>query len=316
MAERSKSAGLMNRTLIHTAATLHYIDGLSQVEVAHRMEMSTASVSRLLARAREERIVRFEVVPLDATADDDDKLARALGLRHVRAIDTARQPALSVAVGNLIREADLPKNPVISIGWGRAVQSVVSHGLPPVPNAVVVPATGGMNQTQAHFQINEFARTAAEQMGATAHLLNAPARPGLALHAQLIRTPRIAEIMDLWNRVDVTVTGVGNFPDTSAEHALGFTPDQAARVAGDVVRLYFDKDGAPIDWPDQAYQMGMSREQLFRVPLAIGVCVGPDKVDAMIGAARSGMISALVTDTRTALLVRDRLGLSGRDATP
>ena len=311
MAEQPKKSGLMNRTLIHTAATLHYLDGLSQVQVAHRMQMSTASVSRLLARAREERIVRFEVVPLDVAADDDNGLAEALGLRQVCAIENAHLPALSVAVGQLLAEADLPKNPVVTIGWGRAIQRVVGHGLPAVPNAIVVPTTGGMNETQSHFQINEFARTTAEQMGGTPHMLYAPARPGLDLHAQLIQDSHIAAIMALWDRVDVSITGVGNFPDTSSERSLGFTPEETLRIKGDIVRQYFDIDGAAISWPGQASQIGISRDQLQRARLTIGVCVGEDKVDAIIGAARSGMINTLVTDSWTAQQVRTKLGLVG-----
>ncbi|MEO9896775.1 MAG: sugar-binding domain-containing protein [Paracoccaceae bacterium] len=311
MAKSENGAGLMNRTLIHIAATLHYLEGLSQVEVARRMQMSTASVSRLLAKAREDGVVRFEVAPLDAAADDDQKLAEALGLKTARAIDTVRQPALSAAVGSLIKEAKLPKNPVITIGWGRAIQNVVSHGLPKIPDAIVVPTTGGMNQSQAHFQINEFARTAAEQIGGTAKLLYAPAQPGPDLYAQLIRDPQIAAIMDLWNRVDVSVTGIGNFPETSAESSLGFTADEAANVKGDIVRQYFDGDGAAIAWPGQETQIGIHRKQLSRVPLAIGVSIGKDKVDAIIGAARSGMINTLVTDIRTGQQVLDRIGYTG-----
>lgn len=310
MTERLKNTGLMNRTLIHTAARLHYIDGLPQVEVARRMEMSTASVSRLLTRAREEGIVRFEVPPLEELANEHDAVARALGLKQIRAIETGHPPALSVAVGKLIQEANLDANPVVAIGWGRAMQSVVTHGLPALANATVVPATGGMNQTQSHFQINEFARTTAEQMGGQAKLLFAPARPSPELYTQLVRTPEIAEVMALWERVDVTVTGVGNYVDASTSHGPGFLPEQASRVVGDVVRQYFDIDGTPIEWPNQSYQMGMSRQQLRRVPLAIGVCVGADKVDPIIGAARAGLINTLVTDARTIALVEAKLGVS------
>lgn len=305
-----KPTGLMNRAVIHTAAKLHYIENLPQIEVARRMDMSTATVSRLLARAREQGIVRFEVPPLEGLTGNDDTLAQALGLKQVRAIDMAHQPGLALAVGDLILEADLPKDPVFAIGWGRAVQGVVTHGLPAMANVTVVPATGGMNQSQAHFQINEFARTAAEQMGGTAHQLYAPARPSPALYEQLLRTPEIAEVTRLWDRVDITVTGIGNFPDTSAEHALGFSAQQKPRIRGDVVRQYYDAAGAAIEWPGQDCQMGMQRDQLGRVPLAIGVCIGEDKVDAIIGAARSGMINTLVTNSHTAKLVRDALGLS------
>lgn len=309
MAEKSKTAGLMNRTLIHTAATLHYLEGLSQVEVARRMQMSTASVSRLIAKAREDGIVRFEIEPLDTTVDDDLRLAELLGLRLVRAIDTTRQTGLAVAVGHLIRDADLPEHPVITLGWGRAIQNVVSHGLPKVPNATVVPTTGGMNQTQSHFQINEFTRATAEQMGGMAHLLYAPAQPSPELHAQLVRDPQIAAIMDLWDRVDISITGIGNFPATFAESSLGFTEEETTRIRGDIVRQYFDINGTKIPWPGQEFQIGINDEQLARVPLAIGVCVGQDKVNAIIGAARSGMINTLVTDARTAHAVLNKLGV-------
>lgn len=309
MSRTPKATGLMNRTLVHRAAKLHYIEGLPQIEVAHRMEISTATVSRLLTRARDEGIVRFEVPPLEAIGGEDERLAQALGLRFVRSVDAGHPPALSLAVSTLIEEAALPQKPVIALGWGRAIQNIVKHGLPALPNATVIPATGGVNQSQAHFQINEFARTAAEQMGGTPRMLYAPARPSPDLYAQLIRTAEIAEVAELWERVDLTVTGVGNFPDTSAERALGFTEMQKAQVAGDIVRQYFDEAGAAIEWPNQTYQMGMNRAQLSRVPLAIGVCFGSEKVSALIGAARSGMINALVTDTRTATLARAKLGL-------
>lgn len=309
MTDRKKPTGLMNRTLIHTAARLHYIDGLPQIEVAKRMDMSTASVSRLLTRARDEGYVRFEVPPLEELGGEFDLLTKALGLKQIRAVDTDHAPALSVAVGQLIQDAEVDTSPVIAIGWGRAIQSVVMHGLPPLPNATVIPAMGGMNETQSHFQINEFVRKIAEQMGGRAKLLFAPARPSPELYTQLVRTSEIADVMALWERVDITVTGVGNYLGAATTLGPGFSEEQASRVVGDIVRQYFDKDGTLIEWQNQSYQMGMSRQQLRRVPLAIGVCVGADKVDALIGAARSGMINTLVTDTRTAALAHARLGL-------
>lgn len=305
MAQRPKSTGLMSRNLIHTAATLHYADGLPQVEVARRMQMSTATVSRLLARARAEGIVRIEVLDLETEDGLSEDLATALGLWRARVVDSAA--ALSGAVGMLIREADLPQTPVVAIGWGRAVSAVLAGGLPHLPGAVVVPTTGGMHQSELHFQINEFARTAAEQMAGEAHLFYAPAQPGAALFAQLIRNPQIAMVMDLWNRVDVAVTGIGTFADKSAENAVGFTSDEAARVVGDVVRQYFDRDGAPVPWPGQDSQMGIGHAQLTRIPLCIGVCAGSDKVAPAIGAARSGMITTLVTDNRTAQSILEHL---------
>ena len=86
---------VLNRSLMHTAAKLHYIEGLSQVEVSRKLQISTASVSRLLARAREEAIVRIHVADLDEIDEIGDRLQGALGLVEVRVVDTAESGAVA-----------------------------------------------------------------------------------------------------------------------------------------------------------------------------------------------------------------------------
>jgi DNA-binding transcriptional regulator LsrR (DeoR family) len=46
--------------------------------------------------------------------------------------------------------------------------------------------------------------------------------------------------------------------------------------------------------------IAVSTDQLRRAPMVIGVASGTEKVDAILGAIRSGLVNALVTDVRTA----------------
>lgn len=307
MSESPKPTRLMNRSLMQTAARLHYVEGVSQMETARRMQVSTATVSRLLSRARDEGIVRIQVIDLDDADAIGDRLRAALPLRRVRVLESDRVAALASQVGALLVEAALPRGAVIAVGWGRTVQSVISTGLPELPGTVVVPTTGGMHQTASHFQINEFVRMAAEQMKAEPRLLYAPSLPSQDLRAALLRDPQIAHVVACWDRVDAAIVGIGAFRSAASRHEVGFPEDQAERVAGDVVRHYVDVTGAEIAWPGRARLIAMDCAQLRRVPLGIGVATGRDKADAIIGAARSRMINALVTDTRTAGAVLDAL---------
>ncbi len=50
-----------------------------------------------------------------------------------------------------------------------------------------------------------------------------------------------------------------------------------------------------------------SPAQLRKVPLCIAVAATSGKASGIIGAARSGMINALVTDANTAQAILDRL---------
>ena len=127
--------------------------------------------------------------------------------------------------------------------------------------------------------------------------------------------PVIADSVALWDRIDAAVVGVGLPHRTNSPDASAATPSEQAltAAAGDVIRHYFDADGKLIDWEGEGRMIAVSVEQLRRIPLIIGVASGEEKAAAIIGAARAGLISALVTDARTAEAVVDRVARSLMD---
>ncbi|MFD1798160.1 transcriptional regulator [Paracoccus aurantiacus] len=312
MNRRPRGGKLLTRSMMHMAARLHYLDGHSQVEVAERMEVSTATVSRLLSLARDEGIVRIQVSDPDEADNLGEDLAARLGLKAVRVVESDRAAAVSIHLASLLKEARLPRRPVLALGWGRMVQAVIATGLPPLPGGTVIPVIGGMDETAAHFQINEFVRLAAEQMGAGARFLHAPSTVSAELRAVLDRDPGVAALTGLWDRADVALLGIGQFPAVSGHAAPRFAPEDVGRVVGDVARHYFDFEGRQILWQGQQGQMSISAEQLRRVPMSIGLATGRDKACAILGAARSGLINMLVTDIRAAQDMADLLEAPSR----
>lgn len=308
MTKRAKGAKLLNRTLMHTAAKLYYIEGVPQLQVAERMQVSTATVSRLLAGAREEGIVKFEVPDLAEVDELGDALSAALGLTSVRVLESEKPAALATQVDGLLNASGLGAGKVLAIGWGRTVQSVIQAGLPRLPGVIVVPTMGGMHQTASHFQINEFVRNVAEQTQGEACFLFAPSLASKELRDELLRDPATARVLELWGRTDAVIVGVGDFQHAQSMRDMEFAPEMANRIAGDVARHYFDVDGQIVDWPGYANLMAITPEQLRRAPLSIGVAVGRSKAQSIIGAARSGMINALVTDLRAGLAVLEIVG--------
>lgn len=299
---------------MHTAAKLYYVEGLSQVEVSRKLQISTASVSRLLARARDEAIVRIHVAELDEIDEIGDRLRGALGLIDVRVVDTSESgavAALSSQISLLLKGRALSAGSVIAIGWGRTIQAVIAAGLPKIPGVIIVPTMGGLDETASHFQINEFVRIAAEQMQGQACFLHAPSLPSPELRAVLQRDRATSRILDLWPKIDVAILGIGDFQNASTNRDIVFERHESERVVGDVVRHYFDAAGHEVDWPGHADLMAVSAGQLRRTPLSIAVATGSEKLRAIIGAARSKMINALVTDARTARLLLDQLGDPG-----
>ncbi len=296
--------------MLHMVAKLHYESDLPQVQIAKQLGLSTATISRLLHRARAEGIVRIEVRDLATPDVLGARLAERLGLRRVAVTEApagAGPSVLAAPLGAMLKAAGLGPGAVLALGWGRAMRAVIEAGLPPLPGVVVVPATGGLQQGAAHFQINEFVRMAAEQTGGVPHFLHAPYLPSGDSRALFLADPAIRQSVALWDRIDVAVVGVGLPHALNPPEASVATPSEQSLVdaAGDVIRHYFDATGAAIVWEGEARMIAVSAAQLRAAQLCIGVASGGAKAASIRAAARGGYITALVTDAQTAEAILD-----------
>ena len=76
------------RALLHSVAKMHYEAEMSQVDIAKRLGVSTATVSRMLQRARNEGIVRIEIPDLVAADELGVALRQRLALKAAAVVET------------------------------------------------------------------------------------------------------------------------------------------------------------------------------------------------------------------------------------
>ena len=311
----TRTASQEESDLLVTAAVMYYEHGASQKDIATRLGVSRPTVSRLLARARDQGIVRIEIVPPNVDASLPDRLRDRLGLRraHIapgRAAEEEPGPVLAEPLGHALDEAELAKGDVILVGWGRAVHSLSQHVHRVHPGVVVVPAMGGNASHRSCYQPNEIAREFAVALGARPRFIHAPALISPALSESLRAEAALAETMDLWDRAKVALVGVGELPKSDSGYAAaGFPVDDAAleTAVGDVAGWSFAADGRLLPHPGPKHFVGVTPRQLRRIPHVIALASGVAKARAVIGAARAGLISVLVTDAATARAISTSL---------
>lgn len=303
-----------SRALLHTVASLRYEQDLSQREIAKQLQLSTATVSRLIQRARDEGVVRIEISEFVESGALAEELESALKLKRVIIVPSAPESgamaALAEPVGRMLRDARMGPRSVLGLGWGGTIWEVVQVGLPNCHGITTVPLSGGIPEAAKHFQIGEITRLAAVQTGGTPRFIHAPFLLSDAARTALIKDPVIKKSVELWSRIDVALVGIGRpHGGDRTSGGASMTPDDPRldRAAGDVLQHYFDINGQMVPWKGQEKMLAISVEQLRRVPLLIGLVASPLKAVSIIGAARSGLINALVTDTRTAARVMDYL---------
>lgn len=295
-----------SRSLLHAVARLYYLQDVSQVEIARRLGLSGATVSRLLKRAREEGIVRIEVRDPEPEHDLALRLVERLALKQAVVVDMpagAGMAALAEPVGQMLLRAAPAGAWVMGLGWGRTVLEIVRAGLPPCPGAVIVPCSGGLDEPAAQYQVNELVRRAAERTAAVPRFVHAPYLPSETLRASILADPAVRATIELWQRLDVAVVGIGLPVSTDlARGGTATTPRDEGlwQAAGDVVQHYFNRDGKLLTWSGEARLLAISADQLRRTPCVIGVAASVAKAQSIAGAARAGLVNAIATDVATA----------------
>ena len=306
--------GRFSRHVMHAAATMYYLHDATQAEIAERLGTSRATVSRLLAEARRQGVVRIDVPPLV----DPTTMPWPTGwlLRSDFGVSNSPGPAsgqllgptLAVPLGVLLREADLDAGDVVLVASGRTIYETAQAELPALPGVVIVPTVGGQDEPEAWYQINEITRQIAAKVGGRPTFLYAPALPSPELHTTLLDDASTSQVMSLWNQARVAILGIGA-PPLQRQSISRFIPVDAValrRAVGDVCLRFFDQDGLPVEFPGSERLIATPFEVLRQIPLTIGLAVGADKVAGIIAAARAGYVNALVTDVVTAAAIRRR----------
>lgn len=297
----------------YTAARLYYGDGLSQLAVAERLNVSRSTVSRLLALARDTGIVRIEVRPPSSSLELSASLQEALGLRRAVVVPAGQRAGVQALVAPALGELErlrLGPGAVLATSSGEAVWQVAqSQRFPRLHGVRLVPAVCGLDEVEVRYQPNEIARRIADASGADVAFLHVPAIPSPTLRASLVADPDIAARLALWDRLDAAIVGI-SAPAARLEigprHVMDHRPALSAAV-GNVASRHFDLAGRPVEIPGEENLLCVTREQLRAAGTVIALAAGAVKVPSVIGAARAGLVDVLVTDTATAAAVLERL---------
>jgi len=302
------------------AARLYYEDGLTQQQVADELEVSRPQVSRLLARARAEGVVRITIVDPFATFEEvEARLVETFGLRQ--AVVTAGEEMsgeplrrrIGLAAAEYLRRI-LNDGLKVGIGWGHTLHAVV-EALSAESRATiqVFPLIGSMGQVPASFQVNDLARGLAEAFGGTWQALYTPAFVGdPQARDALLCHPDVKMVMEAWDSLDMALVGIGYFA-SQHQSSMFFAEyiDEALlraleerKVVGDLCGRFFDIRGE--QYILESGVIGIPLERLRGLDHVVGIAGGEEKVIAILSALRGGYLNVLVTDTVTARKVLEK----------
>ena len=302
--------------LITKVASLYYEHEMRQSDIAAQLDLSQAGVSRLLKRAQEENIVRITVnAPQGSYTELESQLETHYGLKEVIVVESSDDD------GQLLRnlgtaaafylETTLKRDEVIGISsWSETLLAMTNalHPLGTSYKTKVIQILGGIGNPSAEVHATQLAKRLANLVHGEVTMLPTPGVVGSKeTRAVLLEDTFVAKAVAMFDQVTLALVGIGAVNPSRLLASSGnvFTKEEVEKLrtrgwVGDICMRFFDEAGKPVNTPLNDRVIGMTLEQLKKVPRTVGIAGGKRKFTAIKGVLEGKWIHVLITDHLTA----------------
>lgn len=289
--------------------------------LAARLHMSEREVRSLADELRASGFLKIDAAGMELTeaAGEPLKTAHALvrSLRALNSLETKLTHLLGirriiVCAGNLDEDSGVldemgraaagKLRPMLHDGstlavTGGTTMAAVARSIPSGPpiDIKVLPAQGGLGR-DVEIQAGTLAAEIARRLGGTHRLMHLPDTLTPAVQREIVKLPEIREVMDMLERTDVLMYGIGRADDMARNRRM--PPEeldilQHRGAVAEAFGYYFDGEGRPVM---AATSVGLDIKHVEHVRQVIAVAGGARKAEAILAVTRHHRHDLLVTD--------------------
>ncbi|MEE8324634.1 MAG: sugar-binding transcriptional regulator [Candidatus Humimicrobiaceae bacterium] len=305
---------LERKRFLAKIASLYYLEGLTQQNIANKLNISRTKVSRYLTRARKEGIAEIKInYPVKDFSSLEYQIEKKYRISECIIAGTfesseATIEAMSGSLNNLLSRI-LKDGSHIGIGWGRSLREMSKYiNVMEKSDIKVIPMIGGLGKTGTGVHTNSVAKNIADRMNGISYMIHSPAVLDNREAKEIVeKDSNVSEIMEMSSKIDTAIIGISDLGmDSTLIKTDSFTSEdykylESLGVVGDVNLIFIDENGnhVPNKIDDRIVRVPL--EGLKKIAHVIGVAFGKRKLKVLLGALRSQIINVLFTDEETAI---------------
>ena len=300
-------------TLAARAAWLYFAGGKTQGEVAELLGVQSTKAHRLIARARNDGLIRvFVEGPISGCIGLEEKLKARYGLQCcevVPNIDEGMLPlkTLGMAGARYIRNLiESNRHPMIGIGHGRTLAAAVDL-MPSVPahDTKFVSLLGGLTRRFAASPFDVIHRLA-ERTGAEAYVMPVPFFANSEEDRQVLESQYgVSDVIAMSRQAELYIAGIGEVDARSFIASAGMLDQEdidevmKTGACAEILGHFFSADGThlPTSVADRALAPRFSELKTHKIVALAG---GTSKTKAIRAILEHGLLFGLITDEATA----------------
>ena len=311
---------VMNQTpdndLLIKVAQMYYEENLTQQRISQKLNMSRSLVSKLLIKAKKSGIVEIVVhsEPTHPFKEMEDKLQKVLKLKYVRIVDNSESPQknnVSVEAG-IYLASKLPYCRNVIISAGRTTREIARYFVSTTSfsNVTFLPVSGGVGEIQWDIDSNMICAQMAQKCGGRYKQIHAPIIVDSTEAKEiLLEQSFIKDILEQSAKADVAVVGIGKgFQKEKMIQTYLMDKEEdyfenEEKIMGDFCYNYFDSEGNIVDCKWNRRLIGLSLEQIRKIPEVVCIAEEPEKGENLYIAAKSRMITSMIIDIKVARVI-------------
>lgn len=303
-------------------ATLYFLKGMNQQDIAKKFNISRMSVSRILQQAKDLNIVEITVKPpFEFNRELETKIINSCKIKSVYVVINKTGEdlrSLLGKVGAFYVCMNLKESDIIGVSVGMTIARLIENIIPRHTSGVkVVQLMGGFGNVKEYEAFDIVQKLSRKLYGDGIYFISAAVVQNKQMKDRMLSNAPL----ELWQKCNKAILGIGPIKESIYTKTESFSSSEIEIIeklggVGDIVGYYFNERGEPIHSIVEDRIVAIPIEIFRNIPEKIAIAGGKEKIQAIWGTLRSGLIDVLITDEETALEMtsfpRTRRGAPGQ----